>query len=183
MENTITKYEVFGPFEVPRKKTTGGKLVLTFASDALADFWSDIESTRFGLSLGVGCYLFAVRAARGIKPWYVGQTKNAFKKECFTDNKKNIYRDVMENRQSGTPLIFLVARTTPKGKLSKSVSEREAGFVEQKLMHAAIATNAKLYNIHNTTFVKTLIIPGILNSPKGKPTTAVESFKLTLNTA
>ncbi len=176
------QYEVFGAFEVPRKRRKGGSLTLDFSKNALALFWDVVEETRPELREGAGCYLFAVRAGKGITPWYVGQSKGAFEKECFALHKQRIYRDVMDDRAKGTPILFLVARMTPRGKLSKRVRPSEADFVERKLIHDAANANSKLKNIHHATLVKTVRIPGVLNSPKGRRTDAVNNLMTALGT-
>ncbi|MDE0038023.1 MAG: hypothetical protein OXU77_10780 [Gammaproteobacteria bacterium] len=147
--------------------------MLDFSGPALAGFWEKAEQIRVGLRSGAGCYLFAVRAAKGFTPWYVGQSKGAFDTECFALHKQAIYKDVMDDRKSGTPVLFLIARTTPTGRLSKRVSPREANFVERRLIHDANNANPKLKNIHNAVLAKTLQIPGVLNSPKGRRSPAV----------
>ncbi len=179
---TASKYEVFGELEVPRRERKDGKQALDFSREALADFWEQAERARQGLRSGAGCYIFGVRAGRGITPWYVGQSKGAFEKECFAYQKQAIYRDVMDDTAKGTPVLFLIARVTPKGRLSKSVSQREADFIERKLIHDATNANSNLKNIHNATLVKTLVIPGVLNSPKGKRSEAVKSLMVALGT-
>ena len=173
---------MFGEFEVPRKSRKDGRQTLNFSKDALTNFWEDVERARVGLRSGAGCYLFAVRASKGMRPWYVGQSKRAFEKECFAHHKQSIYRDVMDDTAKGTPILFLIARVTPTGRLSKSVQKNEANFVERKLIHDATNANSELKNIHNARFVKNLEIPGVLNSPKGKPSDAVQSLKVALGT-
>ena len=173
------KYEAYGEFELPRKD---GKQALDFSKEARASFWAAVEDVRSGLRSSAGCYLFAIRAGGGITPWYVGQSKGAFEKECFAFQKQAIYRDVMDDTAKGTPVLFLIARTTPTGRLSTSAPKREADFVERKLIHDATNANAKLKNIHNATFLKTLEIPGVLNKPKGKRSNAVKSLMVALGT-
>ena len=178
--NVQIRYEVFGPFRVPRKPRRDGKLTLDFSRGALASFWEEVELDRPGLPAGVGCYLFAVRAAKGIRPWYVGQCKGAFEKECFASHKKDIYRDVMDDTMRGTPVLFLITRMTPTGRLSTSLREDEADFLERRLIHDATKANRQLKNVQNTRFVKSLVIPGVLNSPRGKQSSAVTSLKAAL---
>ncbi len=176
------RYEVFGEFEVRRKLRKDGRRTLDFSKDARNNFWEDVERARAGLRSGAGCYLFAVRAGKGITPWYVGQSKGAFEKECFASHKQSIYRDVMDDTARGTPILFLITRVTPTGKLSKSVQKNEADFVERKLIHDATNANSELKNIHNAKFVRNVEIPGVLNSPQGKPSDAVKSLKVALGT-
>ena len=132
-----SRYEVSGPFEVQRKTAKAGT-TLDFSNSALESFWERVERERSGLAAGAGCYLFAVRAARGIRPWYVGQAKVAFDQECFNHRNRNIYRDVMDDSAKGTPVLFLIARLTKKkGKLATTVEEKEADFVERQLIRVA----------------------------------------------
>ena len=173
------RYEVFGPFELHRKSTKAGTR-LDLSNQALAAFWERAESVRSGLAFGAGCYLFAVRAARGIRPWYAGQSKGAFEKEVFAHHKREVYREVMGDSAKGTPVLFLIARLTDKGKLSKSVPKDEADFVERQLIRVAWNANAQLKNIANTRFLETLQVPGVLNSPPGAPTEAVKNFRTAL---
>ncbi len=168
-------YETYGEFKVPYKQTKNG-YALDFSREALNKFWSDIDEkhSRFSnprLSEARGCYIFAIRASKGIRPWYVGQTKKSFKDECFQHQKKNHYHDVINNIGKGTPVMIIVARHTSekKTKLSKSLPPREADFVEQLLISQALSANSKLVNTKNTAFIKKIRIPGVLNSPTGKP--------------
>ena len=176
------RYEVFGPFELRRKSVRAGT-TLDFSKAALASFWERVERERPGLASGAGCYMFAVRAARGIRPWYAGQSKGAFKKECFAHHKQGIYRDVMDDLAKGTPVLYLIARLKEKkGKLAPSVEKKEADFVERQLIRVAWNANPQLKNIANTRFLETLQIPGLLNSPRGVPTEAVKNLKIALGT-
>ena len=174
------RYEVFGAFDVPRKQSRVGRLTVDFSAKALRSFWDSVERVRSGLRSGAGCYLFAVRAGKGIRPWYVGQSKVAFNRECFAPHKQTIYREVMDDTEKGTPVLFLIARVTPSGRLSKQVPEEEANFVEQRLISDATNANPQLKNSHNTKLVKTLVIPGVLNSPRGAPSEAVKCLKAAL---
>ena len=164
-------YETYGPFEIPLKDAKKGKVkVLDFTKGALREFWSRVDEQLSGLSDAVGCYIFATRHNRGDTPWYVGQTKNSFKNECFQSHKQNLYNDVFIDIARGTPVMILVARCTAKGrKPAKSVSSQEADYVEQLLISKALLKNSKLANIKNTRFFKELVLPGVQNNPKGKP--------------
>ena len=173
------KYQVYGPFELRRKSVRVGT-TLDFSKSALASFWERVERERPGLASHAGCYLFAIRAARGIRPWYAGQSRGAFEKKCFVECQRKVYREVMGDSAKGTPVLFLIARLTQKGKLSKNVPKDEADFVERQLIRVAWNANAQLKNIANTGFLETLQVPGVLNSPPGAPTEAVKSLKKAL---
>lgn len=175
-------YETFGEFALPCK--TGKKeKTLDFSKETLKKFWQEInerDEKHNGLSKACGCYIFAIRAGKGIKPWYVGQSKVPFEKECFAFHKRDIYRTVVERISKGTPVLILVARVTPKGKLSTALPVKEADFVEQFIIRRALSKNPDLENIKNTNLSKQIRIPGLLNSPKGKQSKGASLLRLTL---
>ena len=162
-------YETYGPFVVPTKKAKAGK-VLDFNNAALNQFWNKVDEERPGLSAALGCYIFANRAGKGMTPWYVGQTKKSYRNECFENEKIKKYHNVFNDIKSGTPVMILVARCTPTGKLTTGqFPPDEAGFVEKLLISKALSKNPKLANKQNTKFLVGITLPGILNNPKGKP--------------
>jgi hypothetical protein len=59
--SAMSMYRVFGPFEIPRD---GDRV----DSGAKKGFWSEVERERAHLSIAVGCYIFAIRAAKGARP-------------------------------------------------------------------------------------------------------------------
>lgn len=181
-DSSRNRYEVFGEFTVPTRASKAGGQTLDFSRLALTSFWEMVEAGRDGLRAGVGCYLFAVRAGLGIRPWYVGQAKKGFVNECFGQRNQGVYREIMGDIARGTPVLFLIARLTPTGRLAKRLEEKEADFVERKLIHDATIVNPELKNSHHTRFVKTLSIPGLLNNPQGKPSDAVNRLRLALGT-
>ncbi len=73
------------------------------------------------------------------------------------------------NTERGTPVLIFVARLTPGDRFTKTLSESEANFVEQHLISLSLRNNPELKNIRNTKLVKSIQIPGILNSPQGAP--------------
>ena len=65
--------------------------------------------------------------------------------------------------------MLLVARHTPKEKLSKTLPVQEANFVEQFLISRALSKNNDLMNKRDTKLLRELKVPGVLNSPPGNP--------------
>ena len=165
----MNKYATYGEFPVPRKKAAKGKRVLDKENKSLDGFWEDVEKNVPGLSYACGCYVFCIKAATGIRPWYVGQSKTGFRKECFQPTKINHYHEVINNTEKGTPVLIFVARLTPGDRFTKTLSESEANFVEQHLISLALRNNPELKNTKNTKLVKSVQIPGILNNPQGAP--------------
>lgn len=121
-----------------------------------------MEATQEGLAVANGCYVFSMRAGRGIRPWYVGQArgKDGFRQEVFRFHKLVQYNDVLAKKK-GTPLVHLLARCTPKGKLSNHVNQSELNWLETMLIGLALQENADLCNAHGTGFLRNVSIPGI----------------------
>ena len=157
-------YDIYGPYALPKKKAAKGR-VLDLSAKSLRSFWEAIEEAEgTDLRKGRGCYLFSHQAGGGFKPWYVGQSKGPFAKEVFTAKNKGHYSEVYSDLGAATPVIFLIARLTNGGGLSeRSLSSKEADFIEQKLIGLALAKNPDLVNVANTRHHKGLVIPGIHN--------------------
>ena len=112
------EYRIFGPFALP----TDDKNNLDFTLNGRKRFWSEAkEETGYDLQNGWGCYLYVVRAGKGITPWYVGQSKGPFSREVFATNKQERYNSVHDSYQKGTSMLFLITRFT-KGKGSISIT-------------------------------------------------------------
>jgi len=163
-------------FAIPKQ---GNGLV---ASDktSLSQFWDQLdEALGDELSGGVGCYIFSIRAGKGVLPWYVGLAeKQSFRKECFTHHKITHYNNAIAARK-GTPLLTLVAKYTPGGKLVRPTggSHRDIQQLETMLIGNCLGRNGKLLNVKDTKLLREMVVPGLLNSPKGKPPATVRAFK------
>ena len=176
----MSYYYTFGPFKIRRKDGAKQKKVLDGSTAAINKFWKEVEETAPGLSMARGCYVFGVRASKGVTPWYVGQSTTGFMNECFQPSKMNHYHDVINDTNRGTPCLILLARYTKGNNISRSLSHDEANFVEQYTIGLALRKNPSLRNIKNTKFLRTLQIPGALNNPRGKPSIGAELLRQTL---
>lgn len=154
-------YDVFGPFEVPRS----GSLVDKTAQ-ARQLFWQSVDRQIPSLSGAVGCYIYCV----GKRPWYVGLAeKQAFKNECFQPHKINAFNSALD-QMKGKPQLILIGKLTPRGKFVKpgANGHKATQFIEDLLIGMAFSRNPYLENIRGTKLIKELVVPGILNTPKGK---------------
>ena len=169
------KYGVYGPFQIPR---TDDRLEVD--RSRLRDFWKEVDEWSGGLAGASGCYVFAMRAAKGARPWYVGQAKRGFRQECFAAHKLVRYNSVIGRRQ-GTPILFLLARVTPKGKFTKKLGPKEANWVENLLIRQCLQANAELLNVSGTAFATEVVIPGVFHSPAGPRSTETAALRGLLN--
>ena len=156
-------FQTYGPFEVPIKDRALDK-------DRQAEFWDGVEHAAPGLPGAIGCYIFAVRAGRGMRPWYVGKTDRAgFKREVFQDNKFRLYFEILKQRKRGTALMFFIARHTPGGRFNKtSVNENRAiSTLEELMIGTSLLRNPKLINKRTTKHFRELQVPGYMNEAPG----------------
>ena len=160
-------YEVYGAFDVPRKRSARGQWVLDLTAEAQRGFWREVDGRVPGLPDALGCYLFSIRAGGGIRPWYVGQTTRAFRRECFTADKQNVYHEVLNDMGRGTPILLFVARRTDGGGFSRAVDQGEVDFAENLLMQLAYGDNPALRNSKGLRAMRRMVIPGVLNSRPG----------------
>ncbi len=91
------RFDVFGPFEIPTSKQPGGKRV---DKKQLGEFWKAAEDS---LPDAKGCYVFAMRAGKGMRPVYVGRaSRRSFRQECFTTDKLYKLTNAMAAYERGT---------------------------------------------------------------------------------
>lgn len=158
------KYVPYGPLRLP-----SGRGLLEFNKQEQDEFWAGAAGDK-NLGDACGCYVFALRAGRGIKPWYVGKAeRQSFRNECFTAHK--IIKFVSkEDSQKGTPLLYLYARVTEKGKFSRptTASHADVEYLEKMLISMALRRNGSLLNLQNTKMLREMVVPGLLNSGRGK---------------
>jgi len=165
------KFEIHGPFELPLDGTvqSNKKVRADFVDQTSA---SEYKKGSTALSSACGCYVFAIRAGRGILPWYVGKAERTpFGKECLTDRNINTYNLLLKNR-AGTPLMYLLAEMTGGGKFAKTTSKTTnvgttpIDFLETMLIRMAIKRNKDLTNIGKTKMVRELEVVGLMNTKR-----------------
>jgi len=171
------RYYPYGPFELPR---SDDNLIFLEDGERLL-FWEHVEKEEYWLSNACGCYVFALRSGGGILPWYVGKAeRQSFKNEALTPDKIRKYNQTLASGIKGTPVMYLYARATP-GKLQFSrpstAKHRDIGFLERSLISFALDRNPDLLNKQETALLRTLVVPGWLNTPQGKLSKAANELK------
>lgn len=170
------EYTIHGPFEMPEQQNG----LIDRRAPAKREFWDAVDEADESVSSACGCYLFAIRAARGIKPYYVGLADSqSFRQECFGSHKVNIYNDVLADRHRGTPILILIARRTHGGRFSKPSGNgrKDVAYLESMLIGAAIKKNSRLMNISRTRFLRGLVVPSFINSERRRPTHQEQEFR------
>ncbi len=163
---TIMGIKIFkphGPFAIREKRD--GTL-------DIEGFWSDHRN----LSQQHGCYIFAIRAGGGIRPYYVGKTTRTFAEEVFQDrNLAQFYFPVLHMRNRGTPVLFLIASPKQKGPSpSKVIDEMETFLIQQGLN-----ANSDLKNRQKVR-IPQFGIRGVIRGGMGKVASAAKEFRKTM---
>jgi hypothetical protein len=155
---------------IPTLNAGGGKRV---NKGQLAEFWM---SAGHDSAEAKGCYVFAMRAGKGIRPVYVGRANNTFRAECFTTDKLLKLTNAMTAYRKGTPVLFLVVHERRKGKPNL----KAIGAVEEFLVQNALVRNPD--NLQNVHFTKksNWWIAGVFRSQQGKPSQAARRFRKAL---
>lgn len=162
-EHRSSKFEPFGPFDIP----VSGALI---DRKREAEFWKTVDAIKHGLPDAVGCYIFAIRAGKGVRPWYVGKSeKMSFRKESWTPHKLLIYSEGLQLLKKGTPLLYFIAKRTKGGRFAKKgkngISAVRA--LEELLIGTCLLRNSRLLNRRTTKHYREIEVPGYMNESAG----------------
>jgi hypothetical protein len=160
----------FGPYDVGFDTHKSNSTIKHISAQHGKDFWAGEAGE---LAQKQGCYVFSVRYAGGVTPWYVGKATKCFKQECFTHHKLGHYNKVLFERTKGTPVMYFVALP---GTLRK-VPEGDIKDIEKFLTQSALFKNPNLSNIQNTKNLPKWSIKGVIRSGPGKPTNDAIAFR------
>lgn len=167
MAQDLVTYE---PIEIPFRRLQNGS-VKQITAQNVAQFWGKPEARR--IAEKQGCYVFALRAAKGYRVWYVGKATKSFEQECFAHHKLNHYNEVLFDGRKGTPVLFIVA---PDGK-KKKVPEDLCDEIETFLIQAAYVENPDIKNRQKTK-IPTWTIAGVVRRSKGAVSTKAQVFRI-----
>lgn len=173
------KFEPYGPFQLPR---ADGDI----DTSRKREFWETVKDVNTSLPDAVGCYIFAMKAAKGYKPWYVGMTrKMSFKGETWEAHKLLGYGKVIRAHK-GSPMLFLLAKVTPKGRFAKPTKKKGSGgsisALEEMLIGVCLQRNKELLNKRTTKYINELHVPGFVNETPGKRSKNAKELALLLHT-
>ncbi len=175
----MARYDSFGPFRLAR---VGNKVMRA----QLSSFWnSRLNDSEAGLCTAVGIYIITVQSTSDgpYKPWYVGRTDKQGFQQRFV-NHELLFRKILDKAKSGQIHVFLIAMRSPSGKAFRKVSTTNIehnDWLESTLIGSALSKNPDLLNVSKTKKLKTLVLPGILNTPQGALSSAATSVKRMLH--
>ena len=120
----------------------------------------------------IGCYVFAIRTARGSMPFYVGKTWNSFGAEVFTPHKISDHYQKIVAENKGTPTLTFISLGKSQGRKPQAVIRE----LEKHLITMAYLRNRRLTNIQDLPKTK-WSIKGVVAAGPGAPTTNERLFK------
>jgi len=150
---------------VPYYQGSAGR---TITDENVREFWeknADIADER-------GCYVFGIRAGRGLTPAYVGKATGSFRREAFAFHKLTRYQQFLADYQKGTPVLFFIVAPVKRGAPNRTrIAE-----LEEFLIQTGQAANPHLLNIKGTK-AEEWGIAGVLRGGKGKRSSGAREFR------
>lgn len=169
----MAEHNVFGQFRVPVEDKPAARRI----GDP-NKFWKDVQDHKNkkvrSLANKCGVYVFGMRAAGGIVPYYIGKTTKSFEKECFQVHKLDKYNDALSEYKKGTPVMFFIVSPKPAAK------DGEIRLIEDFLIQLGVARNEKLLNFRGIAKPPSWSIKGVIRH-KGKPPKSAQEFKRMMN--
>ena len=158
---------VYGPYEVPFDDSGASKYIDTPQKKQFLQLIKDE-----GLSEKQGCYVFALRAGKGHKPWYIGKATKTIRQECAGQHQLQHYNAVLSKGKKGTPVMFLVLPRDGLKKVPKNICDE----MESVLIQSALIKNPEIRNVQKAK-VPEWGIDGVLRGKKGQPTKRASTFR------
>lgn len=172
------RFAPYGPYKLPEQNHE-------IDDQQKSAFWDRVSKENPSIPGGVGCYIFAIRAAKGYRPWYVGKTeRQCFRDETWQPGKLLLYQRVLKQHK-GTPVLFLLAKKSPKDHFVRpTIRQRVRGSIselERMLIATCKQRNSKLLNKMHTKY-GTIYVPRYLNEKAGARTKNAKSLARLLRT-
>lgn len=166
MANSLLLFDAHGPLVIkPIPGKSSGYIPVNYP-----EFW-DLHPA---LAAKTGCYVFAIRAGKGITPIYVGKTTRSFASECFADHKiASHYAPALARKGKGTLVMFLLVPRPRRGKPNIRLIKD----LETFLIQVASAKNPELSNVQERKEAQ-WGISGVIRGGQGKPGKAAKALKL-----
>ncbi|MCJ7515292.1 MAG: hypothetical protein MUO89_04920 [Dehalococcoidia bacterium] len=159
--------KIFGPFAIKCKKAIKGRII---PQRSINGFWH--QEGASDCAKKQGCYVFAMQAAKGYKPWYVGKATKGFAQECFTSHKLHKYNESLALSGKGTPVLFFIAAKGTR----KKVRNKYIDQLETFLIHEAYSENNEIRQKSKIKTAPRWGIKGVIRGGKGKPTNVESAF-------
>jgi len=173
-------FEVFGPYQIPRRQKV-------FDSTWQREAWDSVDDELgAALSNAIGIYIFSLRNGKNYNPIYVGvTTKQTFRKEVFS--QKNLLMisrlNDTDKRSKGTLFLHLLAKRQEVNSGFAKPNRDWLKSLEVLMIFVCRRKNPDLLNKKHTVWLDGIGISGVTASQKlkGKPARAVSTLKNVLD--
>lgn len=156
-----TDLEIVGPISIPFQKSVQG-CAKHIGKVEVKAFWETAEAEA--IAEKQGCYVFALKAGKGFRPWYVGKATKTMRQESLHPHKLAHYNEVLFQGMKGTPVLFFVVLGGNKKKVSAVViDEMETFFIQTVLTKHPEIQNVQKTNLPEWT------VKGVIRGGKGQP--------------
>jgi hypothetical protein len=164
-----TDLEIIGPVSIPFQKNGKGS-AKHIGKAEVKTFWASKEAQE--IAEKQGCYVFALQAAKGFRPWYVGKATKSMEQECMQPHKLAHYNEVLFKGNKGTPVLFFVVLGGNKKKVSATViDEMETFFIQ-----TVLTKHPEIQNIQKTNLPE-WTVKGAVRGGQGKPKKNASDFR------
>jgi len=164
---SVVEFVAVGPVKIPvYKPKLGGRRI----DEKLDVFWDSVEDVgnKVGCNTikgGKGCYVFCMRAGKGIVPFYVGKTNaQNLLKETYNPNNIKRYNGVISERKGAPVMFFIVANKKQGPTNAKAIKALEKFLIEQ-----AYERNKDIINKQHAKLPQWSIRHVMLSKVRGKP--------------
>ena len=152
--------------DLPVIKQRGGRHLNEIAAKKVFKDNSAFTTSR-------GCYVYGIRAAKGIKPVYVGKAveQQLMEEALSADKICKINTAILKTRR-GTPVVVFVVPDKKPG----TVPTVQIGEIESILIQYAFAKNRNIEN-EKGVYKPRWFIDGVLNSNPGRRSRKAKAFR------
>ena len=120
-----------------------------------------------------GCYVYGIRAAKGIKPVYVGKAVDQpLMTEALSSDKIRKINNAILKTRKGTPVVAFVVPDKKPGALPRS----QINEIEGVLIQYAYAKNSDIEN-ENGIYEPRWYVDGVINSNPGRRSEKAKAFR------
>ncbi|HRK04437.1 MAG TPA: hypothetical protein PLW14_04995 [Chlorobiota bacterium] len=164
-----TDLEIYGPVPIPYQRNGRGSAKQIGKNEA-KEFWECEQACE--ISNKQGCYVFALKAGRGYRPWYVGKATKSMRQECTGLHQLSHYNEVLFKGNKGTPVLFFVVPGGNKVKVSKTIVDE----IETFLIQTVLTKHPEIQNIQKTNLPK-WTVKGVVRGGRGKRKQNASDFR------
>lgn len=147
-------------------------------------FNEQVKIKNSDLQKAKGVYVFALKHGQNYTPYYIGQTtKSGLLQESLNPGNLKKYDKCLGECVNMKPVMIYIVYLTPKNAVSKKQHPKAKdlyNWLEAYMIMLGVQKNQKLVNGKKVKYLNSVVVPGLLNSPQGKPSDPATILRKTL---